>query len=150
MSVYEFVVLIHILAAIIGLGSSFAMPIILKGAKSFTQARFAMTLYSKIEKLVKTGSLLLLLTGLILGFLNTSLFTTGWYLTSLIIYVLTIPITAGILPKKIKKMQELLSGNKDGTLPGGYLKTAKESDPYVWTLHISLVILVTLMYFKPF
>lgn len=150
LTLYGFVVLIHVLSAVVGLGASFTMPAIIKGAKTADQARFTLNLFKRIEKPIKFGSLLLLLTGLILGVLNTSLFTTGWYITSLIIYLLTMPISAGVLPKKVKRMHELLNEHKDENLPEAYVQTANELTPFVWSLHIAVIVLVTLMTVKPF
>ncbi|MDZ5473495.1 DUF2269 family protein [Bacillus sp. 31A1R] len=150
MSLYGSIVLIHIIAAVVGLGASFAMPLVLKGAKTASEARYSLDLNMKIEKFAKIGSIALLLTGLILGFLNTNLFTTGWYITSLVIYVAVQPIVAAIMPKKIKAVTEMMNEHKGEELPESYQKMNLELRPYNMVLHTSVVVLIILMSIKPF
>ncbi|MDP4164135.1 MAG: DUF2269 domain-containing protein, partial [Bacillota bacterium] len=83
MSFYGFIVLLHVIAAVSGLGATFALPILMSRPKTTSQARFAFIVNAGIEKMAKIGSISLLITGLILGALNTELFTHFWYIASL-------------------------------------------------------------------
>jgi hypothetical protein len=150
MTLYGFIVLIHVIAAITGLGASFAMPIVLNNPKTAEQARFSLTLNQKIEKGVKIGSIGLLLTGLILGALNTQLFTEIWYIASIIIYLAVQVLVAGIMPKKIKRMEEIITAHKGSNLPEEYIKINLELKPYNTTLHTAAVLIIILMVVKPF
>lgn len=150
MTIYSFIVLIHVIAAVTGLGASFAMPVVMKNAKNATQARFSLELNTKIEVFAKVGSIVLLVTGLILGFLNTGLFSQVWYISSLVIYALVQPIVAGIMPKKMKQMDLILKEHKGDTLPDTYNKLNAELKPFNGVLHASAVILIVLMSLKPF
>ncbi|MFD2445094.1 DUF2269 family protein [Bacillus sp. CGMCC 1.16607] len=150
MTVYGFIVLVHVIAAVVGLGSSFAMPTVLKGAKTAEQARYSIGLNKKIETTVKIGSIALLLTGLILGVLNTELFTKVWYITSIIIYLAVQVIVAGIMPKKIKRMEQVIHEYTGEDLPEEFTKINLELKPYNAILHTSAVILIILMSLKPF
>ncbi|MDR7074446.1 DUF2269 family protein [Fictibacillus barbaricus] len=150
MTLYGILVLIHVIAAIIGLGASFAMPVVTKFAKTKNQARFALDLNAKIETLPKIGSISLLLTGLILGFLNTGLFHETWYISSLVIYVLAQVLVIGIIPKKQKQMSEILAAYEGDDLPDDYRAVDKQTDPYMYLLHSLAVILIILMVVKPF
>ena len=71
---YGIIVIIHILTAIIGLGATFASPFIMSSAKTVTTSTYAHKVNAKVEKLAKIGSLTLLVTGLILGFIHPYLF----------------------------------------------------------------------------
>lgn len=150
MTIYGFIVLIHVVAAVTGLGASFAMPIVLKHAKTTEQARYSLSLNQKIEKVVKIGSIALLLTGLILGALNTALFTKGWYILSIVIYLAVQFVVAGIMPKKVKKMEEIIHVHNGDDLPEEYSKINLELKPYNTILHTSAVLLIILMSLKPF
>ncbi len=150
MSIYIWVLLIHILAAVIGLGSAFALPIIMNRAKTVSQAKFSMTIFSGVEKLAKIGSITLLLTGIILGIINPSLFKEFWYIASLVIYIAVQPIVAGILPKKMSAQNAILDETTDDELPASYLAISKQMIPYNNATHIATVILILLMTIKPF
>lgn len=150
MTLYGSIVLIHIIAAVVGLGASFAMPLVLKGAKTAEQAKYSLDLNMKIEKFAKIGSITLLVTGLILGFLNPVLFKTGWYITSLVIYIAVQPIVAAIMPKKIKLATVELSSHEGEEVPASYHKMNAELRPFNTILHTSVVVLIILMSVKPF
>ncbi|EDL65222.1 DUF2269 family protein [Bacillus sp. SG-1] len=150
MTIYSLLVLIHIVAAVAGLGASFAMPVVMNYPKNSSQARFSLDVNKKIEAFAKYGSLTLLITGLIMGFIYPSLFKTGWYLVSLIIYLAVQVITAGIMPKKIAKMTDIIASHKEEDLPDSYKEINGSLRPYNMILHTSAVILIILMSLKPF
>ncbi|WP_416730493.1 DUF2269 family protein [Fictibacillus sp. JL2B1089] len=150
MTLYGALVLLHILAAIVGLGASFALPVVTKFAKTASQARYALEVNTKIETLPKIGSLTLLATGLLLGYLNTSLFSEVWYIASLVIYVLAQVLVISIIPKKQKQMSEILGSHEGDDLPDSYRTIDKQLDPYVYSLHGLAVLLIILMVVKPF
>jgi uncharacterized membrane protein len=150
MTFYGVLVVLHVLSSIIGLGASFAMPVVTKFAKTASQAKYALELNAKIEILPKIGSLTLLITGLLLGFLETSLFTEIWYITSLIVYVLAQVLVIGIIPKKQRQMAEILAVHDGDELPDAYLTVDKEMDFNVYILNSLAVIIIILMVVKPF
>jgi uncharacterized membrane protein len=126
------------------------MPVVTKFAKTKSQARFALDLNAKIETLPKIGSLALLATGLILGWMNTALFHEIWYIASLVIYVLAQVLVIGILPKKQKQMSDILAAYDGDDLPENYRKVDKETDPFIYLLHGLAVVIIVLMVVKPF
>jgi uncharacterized membrane protein len=150
MTLYEVIVLIHVIAAVTGLGAGFALPFVLKGVKTVEQAKYSIGLNYLIEKGVKIGSIALLLTGLILGALNTSLFTEVWYITSIIIYLAVQVVAAGIMPKKIKRMEVIINAHNGSELPEEFTKINLELKPLNAILHTAAVLLIILMVLKPF
>ncbi|MBS4174982.1 DUF2269 family protein [Bacillus sp. FJAT-49736] len=150
MTFYGFVLLLHIIAAVAGLGASFAMPLVMKYPKTLEQAKFSLLLNKQIEKPVKFGSIGLLVTGLILGFINMDLFQHGWYIASIIIYILVQPIVAGILPKKLKQMEQILDENEGVDIPDDYEVLNHGLRPYNWIIHVAAIVLIVLMTVKPF
>jgi len=152
MSFYSILVTIHVIAAVCGLGAAFASPIISKSPKTVSQAKLCIHINEKVEKLAKYGSITLLVTGLILGALNPSLFTQVWYIVSIVIFISVQPIVAAVLPKKIKAQQELLDNHKgkDEALPEAYHQLNKEQQPFTMYVHSAAVVLIILMILKPF
>jgi hypothetical protein len=150
MTIYSLLVLIHVIAAVAGLGASFALPVVMNYPKTAEQARFSLELNKKIEVFAKYGSITLLITGLIMGFMFPALFTTGWYIASLIIYMAVQVIVAGIMPKKVAKMSEIITSYKGEDLPASYKELTGKLRPYNMILHTSAIILIILMSLKPF
>ncbi|MDN4492565.1 DUF2269 family protein [Ureibacillus aquaedulcis] len=147
---FKTLLLIHILAAICGLGATFASPFIMKSARNVRSAFIAHMVNAQIEKLAKIGSISLLVSGFVMGFIHPHLFTTGWYITSIVLYILTQPIVAYLLPRYEKAMLEILQQSNGEDLPSEYIQIANKTKPLTLTTYILLVLLVFLMVFKPF
>ncbi|MCA1055994.1 DUF2269 domain-containing protein [Rossellomorea aquimaris] len=150
MSIYGIIVMIHVVAAVAGLGASFAMPVIMKTPETAQQARFSLDLGKKIETFAKVGSIVLLITGLVMGFMNPYLFKTFWYIASIAIYIGVQFIVAGIMPKKIKQMAEIIQSHEGDDIPTAYGKINSELRPYNIIIHSAAIILIILMSIKPF
>jgi len=147
---FKFLLLVHILGAICGLGATFASPFIMNSGRNVKSAFTAHMVNAKVEKLAKIGSITLLVSGLIMGFIHPYLFTTGWYLTSIVLYILTQPIVAYLLPRYSRAMLEILEQTKGEDLPSEYFQIANKTKPLTLTTYVLLVLLVFLMVFKPF
>jgi uncharacterized membrane protein len=150
MSFYGIIVLLHVIGAICGIGAQFAQPFLSNRAKTAKQAEFALHVNHGIDKLVVIGTLTLLITGLIMGALNTHLFTQGWYIVSLILFITILPIAGGVVPKKIAQQAEILKNHKGNELPDSYLKIKKQVTPYNNYTYIATVVIVIFMVAKPF
>ncbi|RJR05568.1 DUF2269 family protein [Candidatus Parcubacteria bacterium] len=150
MSLYGLLLLIHIIAAVVGLGSTFAMPVLMSTAKTVTQAKFSHSVAGGIEKFAKIGSITLLLTGIAMGAVSPYLFKEIWFIASLVIYVLVQPIVAGILPKKNNLQIQILEKANGEELPTEYQQISKQLIPINNIVHISAIILIILMTIKPF
>lgn len=150
MTFYSLLLVIHIVAAVVGLGASFGMPVLMSSVKTVPQAKFALAVSKGIEKFAKVGSITLLITGIIMAIIQPYLFKEIWYIASLVIYVAVQPIAAGILPKKAKLQMETLENYLGEELPDGYNTLAKESVPLNNVLHIAAIVLIILMTIKPF
>lgn len=149
-TLYGTTVLIHILSAIIGLGASFASPIILKGGKTVQSAQVAHSINTKVEGLVKVGSIVLLITGIGLGFMNNTLFQQGWYWTSIGLYIAIQPIVAYLMPKEVKKQEAILQSAKDDILPVTYHDSTKKIINFHKIAAVVVIVLVIMMSVKPF
>jgi len=147
---YNLLVFIHIVAAVMGLGAAFGFPIVARSAKIASQAKYTFELLKKLELLPKIGSITLLLTGIILGIMEPSLFTTGWYIASLVLYFAAQVIIIGILPKKIKEQADILDRHTGEDLPEAYKAIGKQAGKLESITHLLAFLLILLMYYKPF
>jgi uncharacterized membrane protein len=150
MTWYGLLLLIHLIAAVVGLGASFALPVLMSRPKTVSQAKFAHSTAKGIENFAKIGSITLLVTGIVMGILNTYLFTQIWFIASLVIYVLIQPIVAGIIPKNSAKQLEILENATGEELPAEYIQIDKKMVPFNNTVHAAAIILIILMSVKPF
>ena len=149
MSLYGIIVLIHVLGAICGIGV-IRITIFTNRAKTAKQAEFALHVNHAIDKIVVIGTFTLLITGLIMGALNTNLFTQGWYITSLILFVTILPVAGAIVPKKVAQQVEVLKNHNGNELPDSYIKIKKQAAPYNRYTYLATVIIIIFMVTKPF
>ncbi|TLS50824.1 DUF2269 family protein [Paenibacillus antri] len=147
---YGILLFIHILGAVMGLGAAFGFPIVAKSAKTVSQAKHTLELLRKLEILPKVGSITLLVTGLILGIIEPSLFRTGWYIASIVLYVAAQVVVIGFLPKKMKEQADILANHEGEVLPNAYLAVGKQAGRLESITHVIAFLLIGLMYFKPF
>jgi len=147
---YQFLVLVHVLGAICGLGATFASPYIMRGGSTVPTAKIALSVNEKVEKLAKIGSFTLLGTGLIMGAINTQLFSMGWYLISIGLYILLQPVVAYLMPKHAKGMAAALEQAEGNDLPAVYGELALKVVPLTRIAQVALVVIVFFMVFKPF
>jgi Predicted integral membrane protein (DUF2269) len=141
---------IHILAAVCGLGATFALPVLMSMPKKVSQAQFAMAVSVGVEKLAKIGSITLLVTGLIMGFISPALFKQVWYIASIVIYIGIQPIVAYLLPKYAKLQANILQDQEGEDLPQAYFAISQKIKPMNIIAQISAIILIILMTIKPF
>lgn len=150
MSIYGILLFLHVVAAVCGLGATFALPPIMKMPKNVSQAKFTMEVSKKVEKLAKIGSITLLLTGLLMGWAHPYLFHQIWFVTSLVIYLLLQPIVAGVFPKKMKQEMAVLENTPGEELPEEYFVISNELKPYDILINSAAILLLLLMTIKPF
>lgn len=147
---YSLLVFIHIVAAVMGLGAAFGFPVLARSARTASQARYTLELLKKLEILPKVGSIALLLTGIILGIMSPSLFATGWYIASLVLYFAAQVIVIGMIPKKIRAQADILAQHAGQDLPDAYRAIGKQAGRLEAVTHLLAFLLIWLMYYKPF
>jgi uncharacterized membrane protein len=151
MTLYGLLVLVHVIAAVVGLGASFGMPVVAKfGAKSVTNAKVCFEINKQIEKFAKIGSLTLLASGILMAVVNPSLWTEGWFISSIVIYILIQPIVAAMIPKTIEKQVEIVMKSDGEELPAEYQHLDKKVAKLNGVAHVAAVVLIILMSTKPF
>lgn len=147
---YTYILFVHLIAAVMGLGAAFGFPIVARSAKTVEQAKFVLRMLHKLENLPKVGSILLLITGIILGILEPSLFEEIWFIGSIVIYLAVQIVTVGLLPKNMKKQLEILNAASGDELPDAYGVISKSNAKLEGITHAAAFVLILLMVFKPF
>lgn len=150
MSFYDFLVFIHIISAIVGLGPGFIMTFIVMKASTMTELRHAYFLRNRIHIFVMIGGIALLVTGLIMGFLNTSLFKTGWYIISLSLFLVTLAAGPIVLKPISAPIQKIISEHRGDDIPHAYEEHAKKLFICEHILNGIFIIIIILMILKPF
>lgn len=147
---YSALFFIHVVAAVMGLGAVFGFPMIAKSAKTVSQAKHVLHILKSSEILPKVGSITLLVTGLLMGLLEPSLFKTGWFLTSIALYLAAQVVVIGFLPKNMKAQLDILEKQTSEELPQEYISIGKQSAKLEGITHILALLLIIMMVFKPF
>lgn len=150
MTFYQFLVVVHILSAILGLGPGFVMIYIVTRAKTMTELRHAFFIRTRIHHFVMIGGVLLLVTGLWMGFIKTYLFKAGWYITSLILYLIALAAGPFILKPLDQPIKEILEKHQGDDIPKQYHEYAKRLFFHERILNTIFIIIILLMILKPF
>ena len=84
---YTSLLVFHILSAIFGVGPVFLFNMILKRAKSAEQLRYAHHIVEKLNRNANVSFGVILISGLLMGWINPYLFQTEWYIASLVLFL---------------------------------------------------------------
>lgn|SRR5690625_2728473 len=150
MSFYKVLVFIHIISAIVGLGPGFVLTFIVMKTKNMTEVRHAFYLRNRIHIFVMIGGILLLVTGLLMGFLNPALLKQGWYFTSLVLFLITLASGPFVLKPLLKPIQRILTEHEGEEIPQEYYKYANRLFLSEHILNLILFAIIVLMILKPF
>lgn len=150
MTFYELLLFVHIFSAILGLGPGFVMIYVVKQATNMTQLRHAYTIRNRLHIFVMVGGTLLIITGLWMGFINTYLFTTGWYVTSLTLYLIALAFGPLVLSPRSKPVKALLKEHEGEEIPAEYYTLSKRLFFYERIENVIFLIVIALMIVKPF
>ena len=99
MTLYQLLLIIHILSAIIGLGPGFVMIYLVTYAQTMEQLRYSYQLRHRIHIFVMIGGVGILVTGIWMGLLNPVLLSQGRYLLSLMLYLIALAMGPVVLKR---------------------------------------------------
>ncbi|WHY77043.1 DUF2269 family protein [Neobacillus sp. WH10] len=106
----EWLVFLHVVAAVVGLGPAYAFPLILKKEKSLFEVKRMVNLVARLEVLPKIFGGLTFLSGLLLVWLgNYGTFFTLWIGGALVLFILAEVVIIGFLTPAAKKLSAALS-----------------------------------------
>ena len=147
---YKILIFIHIFSAILGMGPGFVFIFIKRLAKTMTELRHSYRITHLLHRFVMLGGTLLLVTGLLMGSLNTSLFQQGWYVTSLILFLVALAMGPFILSPNTNRIKKLVTETTGDKIPEEYYVLAKKSIRLESLLNVIFLIIIALMITKPF
>lgn len=150
MTFYGMLVLVHIFSAIIGLGPGFIMTYIVTKAETMTELRHAFYLRNRIHIFVMIGGILLLVTGIWMGLIHTYLFKMGWYILSIILFLITLAAGPVVLKPISTPIKQLIAEHKGDDIPDAYYVLARKLFLYERILNTLFIIIIGLMILKPF
>lgn len=147
-SIYQFLVVIHVVSAILGMGPGFYLSLVASKARTMSELRYAYDIRHRLHRFVMIGGFLLLATGLCMGFIRPALFTAFWYIASLSLYLIALAFGPFVLKPLTKPIKTLLSEQHDN-IPPQYMKLAEKLFRYEWITNIIFFIIILLMITKP-
>ncbi|GAB1430556.1 hypothetical protein MASR2M18_13890 [Ignavibacteria bacterium] len=146
---YQIILLLHVLSAILGMGPGFAMIYIVTKAKNMTELRHAYFIRNRLHIFVMIGGTLLLLSGLAMGIMRPYLFGSAWYVTSLILFLTALGFGPLVLSPKSRPIKELLKNHSGDDIPAEYYVLAKKLFFAERIENIIFLIIIALMILKP-
>ncbi|MDC3417136.1 DUF2269 family protein [Aquibacillus salsiterrae] len=147
---YNLLVFVHIFSAILGIGPGFVLTFIPMSAKTMTELKHAYLIRHKLHTFVMIGGTLLLITGLLLGIINTGLFRAGWYVTSLILFLVALAMGPLALSKASKPIKALFEKYEEEQIPNEYVRLSKRLFALEYIENALFLIIICLMILKPF
>jgi uncharacterized membrane protein len=147
---YQVIVFIHIFSAIIGMGPGFILTTVVKSGKTMTELRHSYAIRHKLHIYVMIGGTLLLITGLTMGAINPYLFHMGWYVTSLILFLISLALGPLALSPRSKPIKALLSSHQGEEIPQEYFSLSKKLFRCEYLENFIFIVIIALMILKPF
>lgn len=149
----KFLILTHVLSAIIGIGPTFFAHVLLRKNQDAVQLRQTMALSHSLNYFPKIGGTLAVLTGLLLVFLGDyGSFLTFWILGAIILYVIVEVLVIGFIDPKAKKLAAWVfdENNKDAVdLPIEQNQLLSKISNQFWVATVLGILIFVLMIWKP-
>jgi uncharacterized membrane protein len=147
---YTILLLIHVLAAIIGIGATFAFPVISNAPKNLPQLKLTLGLMKKLELYPKIGGVFLIVTGLIMGYLTPAYFKEIWFTGSIVLYIIIEILIYGVIGPKMKKVVPIVMNADGENIPEEYNVVAKSTAPIHMIASLLAIVIIVFMSAKPF
>ncbi|UUZ81903.1 DUF2269 domain-containing protein [Paenibacillus sp. P26] len=148
----KWLVLIHVMSSIIGVGPTFFGHILLRKRRRVGELRKSLELFQVLNFFPKIGGTIAVLSGLLLVWLGGWKFVTFWIIASLILYVAIQVVAVGLLGPVAAKLYQGLSDqklNNEQELPKESSLLLAKADRLYYTASAMGVLLFILMIMKP-
>src|SRR5690625_1975309 len=119
-------------------------------AKTMTELRHAYYFRNRVHIFVMIGGTLILVTGILMGFMRPELFRVGWYMLSMVLYLNTLTTSTLLLIKQTKTIKDVLELHPTEEIPETYYQAKKKLFSYEHFTNILFTIIIILMVLKPF
>lgn len=149
----KFLVLLHVLSAIIGVGPTFFAHVLLRRRQTLEELRSSIRVDGKLEIFPKVGGTIAVITGLLLIWLGEyGPFTQLWVLGSLVLYVLIQVVVLGFaMPQQRKLAAWVLDPANQSAkeLPTDVRASLAKASNYFYIASSLAIILFIFMILKP-
>jgi uncharacterized membrane protein len=151
-SLYEWLLVLHILASIAVIGPSFVVPVIRRSARTAGQLRFAFDVTNKLAILPKIGGAVLIITGVWLMIITQMGLSQMWLNISVLLSLLMVATIDGLIGPRIKKIMQIasISQGKGDEVPAELDRLMKKIVPIETASQLLMIAITVLMVLKPF
>lgn len=150
MGLFKFVLLVHVLSAILGLGPGFIMIYVVTRATNMTELRHAYLIRNRLHIFVMVGGSLLLLSGLLMGLMHPYLWQMKWYVLSLVLFLVALAFGPLVLSPRSKPIKALINDHHREDIPVEYYLLSKKLFLYERIENLIFIAIIILMVLKPF
>lgn len=147
--VYGILVVVHVLAAVIGIGPAFILPILGNSAKTGSQLRFVFGIIQRINIFPKTGGITLIISGILLMIVGKLGLSLLWLDLALLLFIVIEIVIIGFVEPKMKKVGQLVMASQGEEIPAGFIDSMKKVAPLELTVHVLTFVIIILMVVKP-
>ncbi len=128
----KWLILIHVLSAIIGIGPTYFGHMLFRKKQTVQELRFSANMSRQLEYFPKIGGTVAVLSGLALVIIgNYGSFTQLWLIGSLILYVIIQIVVIGFMAPPVKKLSQWVNDPANQTAVG----LPAEQQSWIGTIH---------------
>lgn len=147
---YTSLLVFHILSAIVGVGPVFLFNMILKRAASVEQLKYAHHIVGKLNRNANFSFGVILLSGLLMGWMNPYLFQSEWYIVSLVLFFISGMYAIFAVEPILKQMQGIaLNQSVSSEISSEYKMLFQRKQSRDMLANLIAVIIILLMVIKP-
>ncbi|URN94732.1 MAG: DUF2269 domain-containing protein [Candidatus Pristimantibacillus lignocellulolyticus] len=150
MTLYDVLVSVHIFSAILGMGPGFILTLIVTKSTNMSELKHAYSIRHRIHIIVMIGGTLLLITGLWLGILRPYMFSEGWYVISLVLFLVALAFGPFVLSPRSRPIKQLLKEQNGEEIPKLYYTLSKKLFVFEHIENLIFLTIIILMLTKPF
>lgn len=149
----EWLVFIHVLSAIIGIGPTFFGHVLMRNNQSLEQLRHSLKLSGRLDLFPKVGGTIAVISGILLISLNDyGSFTQLWLVGSIVLYVLIQVVVIGFLAPTQKSLARWVFDPENATqavLPPEQKATLARANSMLFSATLLGLVLFSFMILKP-
>jgi uncharacterized membrane protein len=151
-SLFGWILVLHILAAIAVIGPALVVPVIRRSARTADQFRFAFDVTNKLAILPKIGGAVLIITGVWLMIISKMGLSQMWLNISILLSLLMVATIDGLIGPRMKKVMQIvsMSQGKGEEVPAELSRLMKKIVPIELASQLLMIAITVLMVLKPF
>lgn len=151
-SLFGWLLVLHILAAIAVIGPAFVVPVIRRSARTVDQFRFAFDVTNKLAILPKIGGAVLIITGVWLMIITKMGLSQMWLNISILLSLLMVATIDGLIGPRIKNIMQIvsISQGEGDEVPAELARLMKKIVPIELVSQLLMIAIIVLMVLKPF